>query len=85
MSQIGRTNARPHVERSDSVQAVVGLRVLWRGMERGSISSVEPRNAGGPIVSITLDDGTELHGVTVGEWETNSATCAEREAGKGEG
>ena len=77
--------ALPRRDIGVAINAVVGLRVLWRGMERGSISSVEPRNAGGPIVSITLDDGTELHGVTVGEWEANSAVCVKRDAGKGEG
>jgi len=49
--------------------AVVGLRVLWRGDTPGEIIMVEQRNAGGPLVSIRLDDGEEMHGLTVGEWK----------------
>ena len=49
--------------------AVVGLRVLWRKLDLGTIIAVELRMSGGPIVSIQLDDGSEIHGIVQGEWD----------------
>ena len=56
-------------EEEPLIGADVGLRVLWRGDSFGVITAVEPRQSGGPLVSIRLEDGTEMHGLTVGEWE----------------
>jgi hypothetical protein len=47
----------------------VGQDVTLRGMERGVIIAVEPRKSGGPQVSIRLNSGEEMHGLTEGEWE----------------
>ena len=59
-----------------NVQPEVGLRVLWRGSAPGVITDVEPRRSGGPLVSVRLDDGTEMHGLTVGEWQANAEAHA---------
>jgi hypothetical protein len=71
-----------NAERSDSVQAEVGLRIVWRGEYGGVITGVEPRSAGGPLVSVRLDEGTEMHGVTVGEWEATTSRPVVQRSGK---